>query len=283
MKLLCVGDINQDIITPKVSYFPLKDEQLIVNNFKWFLGGGAAITACAASSLGVNTTLVGAIGSDLIGAMLLKEIKAWGVKPLIKKTSTSTEVTFAVTFENTSRSFITTIGANKDLLLSDVPSVKGFNHLHVSSIYHLGGLQKSIEVLFNRARNAGLTISFDPGFMAGANPMLVKGLLPLVDVLFINEVELKKFGGAQFCTKRVPVVAVHLGPKGSIVFNKGKRYEAPAPKLKVVDSTGAGDVYNAGFLKSYMKGDNVETCLDNAMKAASFYVRQKEQVFPKGK
>jgi len=121
MKLLVVGDINQDIITPKVSYFPLKDEQLIVNDFKWFLGGGAAITACAASSLGVNTTLVGAIGKDLIGAMLLKEIKSWGVKSLIKKTSTNTEVTFAVTFENTSRSFITTIVAKKDLLLSDMP------------------------------------------------------------------------------------------------------------------------------------------------------------------
>ena len=118
MKLLCVGDVNLDIITPKISYFPLKDEQLIVNDFKWFLGGSTTITACAAASLGVDTTLVGRVGNDFTGNMLMDKLTKCLVNSLVKQGPTPTEVTFAVTFESASRSFITTTGANVDLITS---------------------------------------------------------------------------------------------------------------------------------------------------------------------
>ncbi len=280
MKMLSIGDINLDIITPKISYFPLKDEQLIVDHFKWFIGGGATITACAANSLGLETTLVGCVGDDLVGKMLLNKINKLNVKTKIRKTTTPTEITFAVTFENTSRSFITTIGANKELIIKDIPSLNGYNHLHLSSFYHLRSLQKNIESLFIKARNEGLTISFDPGFIAGANPSLVKKLLPLIDILFVNELELKTFGGSQYCSKKVPIIAVHSGSKGSIVYTKGKKIISPPLKVKVINPTGAGDVYNAGFLKSFLKGEPIESNLKKAVKASTYYIKQKEQKFP---
>lgn len=281
MRLLCVGDINLDIITPRVSYFPLKDEQLIVDDFKWFLGGSSTITACAASSLGVDTTLAGCVGSDFIGDLLLSKLGSYGVKPFIKRVATPTETTFAVTFESTSRSFITNIGANKDLSISDIPSFEGFNHLHVASFYHLHGLQKDFARLITSAKKAGLTVSFDPGLIAGANPNLAKKLFSLVDVLFLNELELRRFGGMLFCGKQAPLIAVHLGPEGSIVHKGSTKFSLPAFKGKVLNSTGAGDVYNAGFLKEFMKGSDPKSCLESGVKAASFYIKQKEQLFPK--
>ena len=281
MRLLCVGDINLDIITPKVSYFPLKDEQLIVDNFKWFLGGSSTITACAASSLGLDTSLVGCIGSDFIGDMLVGKLKSYGVKSLVRRSDmVPTETTFAVTFESTSRSFITTVGANKDLSLADIPSFDGFSHLHLASFYHLHGLQKDFPKLITSAKKAGLTVSFDPGLVAGANPNLAKKLFNMVDVLFLNELELRRFGGMLFCGKTAPLIAVHLGPDGSVVHRGSTKYSLPAFKGKVLNSTGAGDVYNAGFLKEYLKGSDAQTCLESGVKAASFYIRQKEQVFP---
>lgn len=280
MRLLCVGDINLDIITPKVSYFPLKDEQLIVDNFKWFLGGSSTITACAAASLGVDTTLAGCVGSDFIGDMLLSKLKSYGVKSLVKRGETPTETTFAVTFESTSRSFITTVGANKDLSLADIPSFDGFSHLHLASFYHLHGLQKDFPRLITSAKKAGLTVSFDPGLVAGANPNLAKKLFSLIDVLFLNELELRRFGGMLFCGKQAPLIAVHLGPEGSVVHKGSVKFSLPAFKGKVLNSTGAGDVYNAGFLKEFMKGADPKSCLESGVKAASFYIKQKEQLFP---
>ncbi len=281
MKVLCVGDINLDIITPPIKYFPLREEQLIVRDFKWFLGGSTAITAAALSSLGVETTMVGAVGEDMLGNLLIKKLKKWGVKSLIKKTTTPTEVTFAVTFENSSRSFITTAGANKNLKISDVPELEGYDHLHLSSYYHLKGMQSSIRTLFSRAKKKEMTISFDPGFVAGASPVQVKKLLPMTDILFLNEAELQKFGGSQYCSRRVPVLAIHAGAKGGIVYTKGKKYTYSTPSsVRPVNLTGAGDVYNAMFIKCFLEKRPVEECLKKAVKASSFYIKQKEQRFP---
>lgn len=281
MRVLCVGDVNQDIITPQISYFPLRNEQLIVKNFRWFVGGGAALTACALSSLGLDTTLVGCVGDDSMGKELIVKIKGFGVKSKVKKVESSTEVTFAVSFANAARSFISTVGANNQLTVKDLPLLEGFDHLHVSGFYHLNGLNKSIGSLLKRAKNAGLSTSFDPGFSKGSSPARVKELLPLVDVLFVSDPELKSFGGIQFCSRRVSVLAVHSGIDGSVAYHKGQRYLSEPIRTKIVNSTGSGAVYNAGFLKNYLRGRSVQECINKGLDVAKYYMRREKQEFPK--
>ena len=115
-------------------------------------------------------------------------------------------------------------------------------------------------------------------------------LFPYIDVLFMNETEAIHYGRketakeagsdfAQYC----PVVALKLGKEGSIAFADGKMYQKSRYKVEAVDTTGAGDSFNAGFIYGYLSGKTVEECLScgNACGALSVTALGGNTGFPK--
>ena len=144
--------------------------------------------------------------------------------------------------------------------------------MHVSSFYLQEALRPGVEKLFRDARAAGLTTSLDPGFDPSErwDPDLIETLRS-VDVFFPNEVELRGLTGSddpeeavrrlQKGSTRVQVVA-KLGARGAMAIDGGGRpVHVPAPRVDVVDTTGAGDSFDAGFLHAWLGGAELTDCL----------------------
>jgi sugar/nucleoside kinase (ribokinase family) len=142
-------------------------------------------------------------------------------------------------------------------------------HLHVSSFYLQSGMRSSWCVVFEKARAAGWTISLDPGCdPANAWDADLVALLPLVDVLLPNEVELQALTG-----HADPVEAIRrlanghtltvgkLGARGAMALVDGQPVLVAPPPITPRDTTGAGDSFNAGFLHAWLQGQSVRAAL----------------------
>jgi len=143
-------------------------------------------------------------------------------------------------------------------------------HLHVSSYYLQRALQPGLGALFARARALGLTTSLDPGF----DPAQRWGaelleLLPLVDVFLPNALEACAVGGEPTATRALKALengvtrtVVKLGGEGCLALDEdGAPLAVPAFRVEAVDSTGAGDSFDAGFLHAWRRGLPLRECL----------------------
>ncbi len=288
--VLCVGDINQDVITTPLKRYPKKNEQVIIPKFKYYLGGSSAICASALSTLGLRVCFVGSIGNDFYGKSLKEKLKCYKVKAYLKISKKPTDTTFAITFEDGSRSFITSHGANAELNIKDVKMqiLKFSKHLHVSGYWHLESLRPKLNILFSRAKKHNISTSLDIG--ATIEDRDWKQIFPLlrhVDILFLNDYELKLLAGTSSLLKGikkvlpfVQILALHLGPKGALACTADKRVRLPSYNVKVINPTGAGDTFNAGFLYAYLNKMSLQACLKYALANACLYISKNEQVFP---
>jgi sugar/nucleoside kinase (ribokinase family) len=120
--------------------------------------------------------------------------------------------------------------------------------------------------LFRKARKLGLTTSLDCNYdPSEAWDSGIRGVLKFTDIFFPNEIEALRLTNcrdieraALELSKLVRIAAVKLGANGAIVYAEGKRFRVPAVKARVVDTTGAGDSFDAGFLSCFFKGGSVE-------------------------
>jgi sugar/nucleoside kinase (ribokinase family) len=138
----------------------------------------------------------------------------------------------------------------------------------LSSLFLQRGLAPDLPQLFRELKRAGLTISLDtnddPDDEWGG---VLDELLGLIDVLLPNEAELCRIAhkgtieeALEVLSSRVPCVAVKCGSRGSFVLAGGKKIEAPPVNVTTVDTIGAGDSYNAGFLSAWVRGLPLEAC-----------------------
>lgn len=286
-KIICVGDLNLDIITPPLEKIP-EDEQITVGRILHNLGGSTAICAAACSQLGLETTFVGRAGKDSSGKGLIKKMESYGMDVRVKQ-SGSTATTLALTRIDGTRSLITSCGANLELCLEDVPQKLGkWDHLHTSGIWHTKKLLPDLGKLLKRAKGYGLTTSADFGAtMPDEDWDMVFSFLKHIDILFLNEKEMEyltkngpREDQLEKLLKHCQIVALHLGDKGALAASREEKYKKPALDVEVVNSCGAGDVFNAGFLYAYLKGRGLEKALEYGIKNASLYISREEQVFP---
>jgi sugar/nucleoside kinase (ribokinase family) len=141
-------------------------------------------------------------------------------------------------------------------------------HLHVASYFLQTALQPGLPDLFRRARLLGLTISLDPNWDPSGEWRGFEALLPLVDVFLPNQNEALALTGAatvEAALSRLgqtcPTVAVKMGAQGALAAQGAETVHAPALKIKVVDTTGAGDSFDGGFLYGFLNGWSLERSL----------------------
>jgi sugar/nucleoside kinase (ribokinase family) len=158
---------------------------------------------------------------------------------------------------------VTYRGAIAALTGADVPdaAMAGLDHLHTSSFYFQDGLRPDLPDLFARARRAGLTTSLDTGFdPSGRWDGGLRETLREADLFFPNEVELQSLTGCPdpaeglraLAGGRTRVVA-KLGAAGAMALDGGSIVHVPAYPVQAVDTTGAGDSFNAGFLHHWLQ------------------------------
>lgn len=271
-KVLCAGEINVDLVLQGYTEFPTPGKEVLVRDFAMVLGSATAIMAMGLARLGTPVAFVGRVGDDVWGRYCLDEMAGRGIdlSRVLRGGGLKTGVTVSVTHPQ-DRALVTYLGAISALTARDVPdeSLAGVDHLHVSSFFFQEGLRPGLPDLFARARRAGLSTSLDTGFdPSGAWDGGLRATLAETDLFFPNEVELAALAGTdepaeglrrlQNGTTRV---VAKLGAAGAMTLEDGRVIRVPACPVQPVDTTGAGDSFNAGFLHAWLQGGSLEECL----------------------
>ena len=270
--VLVVGELNVDLILDKIEKFPEIGKEVIAKNMTLTLGSSSAIFASNVSSLGAKTAFLGKIGNDKFGEIVLDSLQRNKVDTSLIKIDQhlGTGATIVLNVDE-DRANTTYPGAMDFLTVSDVDdeSLKKARHLHFSSYFLQPGMWNNFSDLFKRAKQLGLTTSFDMQWDPNETWELdVEGVLPYVDVFLPNEKEIMFLArkdnlseAIQSLKQHANILVVKMGNKGSMVCYQGALTELPAfLNDKVVDAIGAGDSFNAGFIYKFINGSNIADC-----------------------
>lgn len=259
--LLVVGDCNPDLLLVGGDVEPeFGQREKLVETAQLVVGGSAAIAACGAARLGLDTAFVGAVGRDLLGTFMLDALADRGVdvSGCVADPAIPTGVTVAMV-RGDDRAILTAPGAITALTAAaiDRDLLRASRHLHVASFHLLDGLRPGLEGLVAEAQEAGLSVSLDPqGDPGGGDTALLARLAAAVDILFVNERE-----DAALDSTGCPLVVVKRGARGALARRPDKEIEASAPVVATVDATGAGDSFDAGFLSARLAGKPLPAAL----------------------
>jgi len=228
-------------------------------------GGSAANTIAALAGLGLATGFLGAVGRDAEGQFLLDDFTRRGVDTKgITVVSGRTGIIVGFIDRKGERTLYPYPGANSMLDEKDIDFdyVKDVNFLHITSF--VGEKQFMLQKKLVRELE-DTKISFSPGDLYTKKGL--RALMPIIKksaVIFLNEAEIEELTGKTYAEgarmligKGAGIVAVTLGARGCFVSDGKDAYKVPAYKVKVVDTTGAGDAFAAGFLHALIRGGSI--------------------------
>jgi sugar/nucleoside kinase (ribokinase family) len=266
--LVVVGDCNPDVLVVGDDVTPgFGQQEKLVDGITMVVGGSAAITAVAAARLGLRVALVAVIGADPAGTFMLAELAREGVdcSAVAVRPDAPTAMTVALS-RGEDRAILTAIGAAATLTARDVPAalLRQARHVHVSSYFLLeDSLGAGLAAMFQAARAGGATTSldtnWDPAGRWGDDRL--RAAMGQADLLLPNEAEALRLSGRDSLPEAVAELAaggsrlaVKLGARGALCVDGARRYRVQPPRLRPVDTTGAGDCFNAGLLAGLGRG-----------------------------
>lgn len=269
------GELNLDLILYGLPEQLPPERELLADRMMLTLGSSSAIVAHNLSALGSRVGFQSRIGEDPLGGIALERLKQSGVDVSKVRTvagSTTTGLTVILHHEAW-RNILTYAGTIAELGWDDLDLdyLADSLHFHFSSYYLQRGLRPRVAELFQKVKARGLTISLDTNddpedrWEGG-----LQEVLRHVDVFLPNEREACKAArtddvdeAVKKISAWVPLTVVKLGRKGAMAVRAGERVMGPAQEVVAVDSVGAGDSFDAGFLHEYVRGADLETCLAN--------------------
>jgi sugar/nucleoside kinase (ribokinase family) len=232
-------------------------------------GGSAANTIHGLAHLGMETGFVGKIGKDNLGIFFEKDLKENNIAPVMFHDLEETGRSIALISKDAERTMATFLGAAGDLRHEDIDSdiFKGYKYFHLEGylVQSRALIRKAVRV----AKAHDLIISLDMATYNIVNEnreFLEKLIREYVDILMANESEAealtkKKANEALDAMADMAEVAVlKMGKDGSMIKRGSEKCEIGIEKVNSVDTTGAGDLYAAGFLYGYCKDQSLEVC-----------------------
>jgi sugar/nucleoside kinase (ribokinase family) len=271
--LLVLGDVNPDLVLWGGDVVPAFGQaEHLVDEAELVIGGSGGILACAAARLGLRVALAGVVGADLFGGFMREQLAARGVdtRGVSVDPHRPTGVTVVLSGP-IDRGMLTMTGTIADLRaeLVDPELVRSSRHLHVSSYFLQRGLTPDLPDLFDLAHAGGATTSVDPNWDPAET--WDGGLLDLLDrtdVLLPNVMEATRLArtsdladAARRLAARARLVPVKTGAEGAVAAEGERIVRSPAVPVSVVDTTGAGDSFDAGFLAAWLDGAPLERAL----------------------
>jgi ribokinase len=275
-KIATIGDVNVDLIA-RIGQMPGLGKQVITKDFQTHGGGCSANFSLSCARLGTDIQLFGKVGDDVFGTYVLVELEDNGVDTKnVLLTDKKTGVTVAIV-QGAERSFITYRGENATYCLNDIDVSKiKADIVHLPSYFLMDGLRNDYGKLIDLLHAAGVRISFDTGWDPRGFPEetvdpLIE-ILPRVDVFLPNLDEARNILGLEPKTSPekaarilldmgVKVVAIKMGRDGCWVADSKGIEHVPAFDVKsIVDTTGAGDNFNSGFINAYINGRPIREC-----------------------
>lgn len=265
------GEINLDLIVYGLPEDLPLEREFLASGFQATLGSSSAIFAHNLAVLGAKVGFVTRLGNDEMGAAAVARLGESGAD--VSRTTFDPERGTGVTVllqHAAGRRILTYAGPMSEMTAGhlDMDYLSGSRHFHISSLFLQKSLAPDLPALFRKLKTAGLTLSLDtnddPEDRWGG---VLEELLDLVDILFPNERELCRIArrgtvdeALAALAGRVPYVVVKCGPRGAIMQTGGERREVPAVEVHAVDSIGAGDSFDAGFLFAWLQGLAPEQC-----------------------
>ncbi len=232
-------------------------------------GGSAANTINGLANLGVHTSFIGKVGNDNLGEFFVSDMKSAGIKPMVLQSPLSTGSALALVSPDAERTFAVNLGAALELAPSDLhpEQFSPYQYFHIEG--YLVQNHELIEKALQLAKKEGLIVSLD---LASYNVVeenlsfLKRIVTEYVDIVFANEEEAKSFTGknphealkeiASMCK----IAVVKLGAQGSIIQKGEETQKVGVIQVNPVDSTGAGDMYAAGFIYGQSLGLSLNQC-----------------------
>ena len=268
LDLITVGEYYNDLIFHSLRRPPRLGEEIKTPHFARSPGGGAAITAFAARRLGLRVGIVAVMGDELELEPFRREKIDTSRVVIDPKRRTAVSVAVSTARD---RYFLTSEGANAEFQKL-LPWRQFYNYLasarHVHFAFQPQQLAEAAWWL-GRLRNDGVTTSLDVGWHPKllGSPRL-RGLVRGATIFLPNWLEARAITGATRPGQALAALAewvdlpvIKLGARGAVASERGRVSRVPAPKARFVDSTGAGDAFDGGFLYGYLRGSSVEECL----------------------
>ena len=267
-----VGELNLDVVLYGLpGHFEL-DREYLASNLSLTLGSSSAIFAHNFACLGNRVGFHSAVGDDPLGQLCLERLTESGVdvSPVRKFPGKQTGLSVILT-QPQKRFILTYPGVMAEMRFEDLDLRRVFStqHLHLSSYFLQKALRPRVPDLFRLAKEAGLSTSMDTNDDPDNRwDQDVLDVLPWLDVLLPNEEEACRLariddpiGALDFLAARASLVVMKRGDKGAVARRGSQTFEAPPTKIAAVDTIGAGDSFDAGFLHQFIRRAKIEDCL----------------------
>jgi sugar/nucleoside kinase (ribokinase family) len=277
--VVVLGDANPDIVLTGDVVPRFGQVEQLVEDGSLTLGGSAAIVACGLAKLGVSTALVSYVGRDHLGDLVRAWLEGAGVDTRWMRTHPDLSTGFSVILSRQDRAILTYPGTitalDSDAVAVDL--ISRARHVHAASYFLQPRLATGLCEILRIARANGATTSLDTNWDPIERWAGVQEILPEVDVLFPNAAELIAIAGtgghpmdgaAWQCavdalTKSATTVALKAGAAGGAVWTPaGDHVTRAGVAVDAVDTTGAGDSFDAGYIAAMIEGLSVENRLD---------------------
>lgn len=232
-------------------------------------GGSAANTIHGLAHLGMKTGFVGKIGKDNLGKFFKKDLKANHITPILFQGLEETGRSIALVSKDAERTMATYLGAAGNLLEEDIDAdiFKGYRYFHLEGylVQNRALIRKAARI----AKAQKLVVSLDMAtynIVSENREFLASLIRDYVDILMANESEAealtrKKAGKAIDAMADMADVAVlKMGKEGSMLKRGAEQCKIGIERVNTIDTTGAGDLYAAGFLYGYCNGQSLDTC-----------------------
>ena len=277
-----VGEINPDLILYGVPAELKSEQETLIDGFRLTLGSSSAIFAHNLAAMGTSVGIVSKIGADPLGQIALERLSTGGVdvtRVVVSATGTPTGLTVILAHPG-HRFILTYPGTMNELKYEDLDFdyILSARHLHLSSFFLHRLLRPRIAELFRQAKSKGLTTSLDtnddPENDWGDDS---REVLRFVDIFLPNEREAKLIARKDNLSEALTLlsqlcntVVVKLGAKGAIARQGDNEWRCPAPGVNPVDTVGAGDSFDAGYIHRFLTGASPPECLRYANAAGAF-------------
>ena len=274
--ILVAGEINPDLVLSSPDLEPRFDQhETLVDSADLTIGSSCAIFACGVARLGLRVAIIGIVGKDLFGDFMLAEMQQRGVDISHVIVDPCSETGLSVILSRGHDRAILTHTGSIDALhawqVTDDLLIKS-RHLHVASYFLQTALQPGLPELFLRAHSFGLTTSLDTNWDPAEQWTGVQSLLGLTDIFLPNAAEAQAItelpdtdAAALSLAQHAVIVAVKQGAQGALAAKDKQLIHSSSIPAKVVDTVGAGDSFDAGFLYAYLN----HWSMGNALKLAT--------------
>ncbi|HEY8282836.1 MAG TPA: sugar kinase [Chloroflexota bacterium] len=268
LDVVVVCEINVDIVVSGLDGPPVFGAERTVDDIALSAGGSGLLTATGLADLGLRVGLCGLVGDDLFGRFMLDHCDRHGIDRQGVVVDPSERTGSSVMLSTTvDRAILTHTGTMARFVYEQInfDVVHRARHLHLSSHFLQAGIRPSVPALLAQAHALGLGTSADTGHDPDEG-WDVDDLLPGLDIFLPNEVEAQAITGTTTpedalarLAQRVPLVAIKCGAAGAIAARGDDHVCHPGFTVRVADTTGAGDAFDAGFLSAWLGGADLET------------------------